>query len=127
MIKKDNQYVALTKCFFCGGDHQIILHRRFRDISEIHGKVFDMTPCNECEARMKQGVILLEIDEEKSPKDWWKQEMPNPYRTGAMFVMKDEAVMRIFNAETAERIVNKTRWAFISSSVVQKLGIEVPA
>lgn len=124
MLKQDNQYVALTKCFFCGEDNQIIMHRRFGDLSEIHGKIINMEPCSTCQEHMKKGVILLVIDEKKSPDKWWEKQLPNPYRTGLMAVIKDEAIQRLFNPETADRIINKTRWSFISSEAANQIGLK---
>jgi len=86
--------VALTKCFLCGGDHEIIMNTRLtpRDaaqIKEMHGKVVTKDPCNKCQSLMEQGVIVIVFDEEKS------DDMSNPYRTGGWFVLKVEAMERL--------------------------------
>lgn len=93
-------FVALTKCYFCNKDHQVLLstrpHTFNRKVAEAHGKVIDMSPCNECEAFMKRGIILITIDHAKSEQDWNKERMSNPYRTGGWFVITEDAFKRIF-------------------------------
>lgn len=122
--------VALTKCFFCGGDGNIIIPRTLtqkvaNSVEEMHGKVVDMNPCNKCKELMKQGVILITFDPAKSEKDWNKHgPVPNPYRTGGFFVVKDEAVRRIFNDEGgATAFALKYRWIFIEHAVAVQLGL----
>jgi hypothetical protein len=42
---EDGSFIAMDKCFFCNKDKNILLHTRFADISELHGKVTNYTPC----------------------------------------------------------------------------------
>ena len=60
MGKKDGNFVALMKCFICDDDADIILDRRLKDISELHGKTSPSTFCNHCREAMKDGVWLIE-------------------------------------------------------------------
>src|SRR5882724_2104754 len=92
--------VALAKCFYCLEAGEIIIQTRniLRPdprVERMHDKVCSMSPCSKCAGYMKQGVILITIDEGKSAPDWNKAQMPNPYRTGGFFVVKDEAVKRM--------------------------------
>lgn len=134
-------HVALTKCFFCGKDDCILLATGYNsrgeplhDLSEAHGKVANMIPCSECEGHMKQGVILLTIDDAKSEKDWDKPPktypgekdrgwMPNPYRTGGFFVVTDEAIRRIINPQAMADWAIKHRWMFIEHEAAEKIGL----
>lgn len=124
--------VALTKCFYCGEGDRILLNSRLTEhmakaVESAHGCVIDMEPCNKCKAFMSQGVILITIDVAKSDPDWnsptGKPEhwMPNPYRTGGFFVIKDEAVKRIMPKMSEWAL--KRRWVFIEHEAVEKLGL----
>ena len=124
-------HVALTKCFFCGEDNDILLHRSLKDISECHGKVVHMNPCSKCAELMQQGVLLITIDDEKSDRDWNipptdKKEarnwMPNPYRTGGFFVIRDEAIQRILDSQMAS-FATEHRWMFIEHAAAEAIGL----
>lgn len=133
-MKARKEHVALTKCYFCNEDNEILLARTYthngeplHDLAPYHGKVASMTPCNKCEGYMKQGVILLTIDAEKSGPNWNKPPvgaekgwMPNPYRTGGFFVVRDEAIKRMFDSMADWAI--KHRWMFIEHEAAEKLG-----
>lgn len=121
----EKSHVALTKCFFCGGDNEILLHSRLGDISAAHGKIVNTNPCSKCKELMAQGVILLGMDESKSGRDWNKGNVPNPYRTGDFIVMKDDAVRRMINDPTSDPTMVewaiKHRWMFCQTEVMQML------
>ena len=124
-MKEKGSHVALTKCFFCMGDHQIILHKRLGDVSEFHGKVVDLSPCNKCQEYMEQGIILLTIDESKSPDGWEKDKVPNPFRTGGFFVITEEGFKGIFNTEDHPALTFglKHRWMFIEHQAAVEMGL----
>jgi hypothetical protein len=42
---QDGSYIAMDACYFCGKPKDIILHKRFADISEINNKVINKEPC----------------------------------------------------------------------------------
>jgi len=126
--------VALTKCYFCGEDNTILVQSRNinvrdRRIESMHGMVVDMTPCSKCSDYMKQGVILITIDNAKSKPGWNKPEpgndrfIPNPYRTGGFAVIKDEAVKRIFTPKEMADWAIKHRWMFIEHEAAVKMGL----
>jgi len=99
-----------------------------QDLSPAHGKVMDMDPCNKCKELMRQGVILITIDDAKSGKDWQKPDgsknwMPNPYRTGGWFVVKDEAIRRMINGKEMADWAIKQRFMFIEHEAAEKLGL----
>lgn len=141
---KDNQFVALAKCFYCleGGD--LLLHKHFKDISEIDGKVIHMEPCSKCKEYMQQGIIFITIDSAKSDPNWhvappdsrlpkvnqfgceipgssWGF-IPDPFRTGGFAVVKEEAVRR-FTTEPMLSTVLKHRWTFIEHEVAVQIGL----
>jgi len=90
--------VALTKCYFCSEDADIVINRRLtkkaaKQVAEMHGKVISREPCSKCKKYMEQGVIVITFDDSKTP--------PNPestddlYRDGGFYVLKDEAIERL--------------------------------
>jgi hypothetical protein len=139
--------VALTNCFFCGDGNEIVINSRLtqRDaanVEKLHKTVINMRPCSKCESWMKQGIMLLEIDVSKSTPGWntppavdyslgrqAKDErnawMPNPWRTGRMAVIKEEAFKRIFGDDETAQFGLKHRWMFIEQEAANKLGLFV--
>jgi len=86
--------VALTKCFYCNEDSDIVLNTRLtkhmaEKVEGMHGKVINKNPCSKCEGYMKQGIIVISIDGEKS-----KGDMDNPYRMGGFYVMSADGVRK---------------------------------
>lgn len=123
MNRKNNTFVALTKCYFCTKDNYIILRRDLGDASEFHQKVVDMTPCTECAEHMKQGIIIITIDTEKSEKGWDKNKLPNPYRTGGFFVITEEGFLRITEGlDALQEFGLKNRWMFIEHAAAEQMG-----
>lgn len=118
--------VALTKCYFCGEDDRIVFNTKLSQdhaarVEQMNGHVIDMTPCGKCRDLMNQGVILITIDDEKSDRGWNKQSIPNPYRTGGFFVVKDDAV-RHFAGTLADWAI-KHRWMFIEHKAAEMVGL----
>lgn len=130
---RDGSYVACTRCFFCGESSAIILHKSFGDVSAYHDKVCDMTPCAKCADFMKQGIILIGIDAEKSTPGWntppargsadfrenW---IPNPHRSGAFCVIREDALDHIFNNPEYNAWAKRTRWIFVEHDVLVQIG-----
>ena len=85
-------------------------------------KVIDMEPCAKCAGFMKLGIILLTIDEKKCEKGWNREALPNPFRTGGFFVVKDEAVKR-FMPEAMFQWAKKHRFMFIEHEAAVQLGL----
>ncbi len=108
----------LVQCFFCGGDAGIALVGRLPNDAEAPRKgVIDDQPCQSCEDLMKQGIMLISVDEGKTT------DMRNPYRTGNMCVLRDEALERLINSrELFEQIVKK-RVAFVPDAAWALLGL----
>lgn len=104
-LEKGN-FVALTRCYFCGEADKILLHQRFGDMSKYDNQVVDKEPCPKCADLMKKGVMFIEVREEpKNPEE-------EPYRTGRLWVLRDEAVSRIFRGEVVDQAL-KRRAVFI--------------
>jgi hypothetical protein len=127
MSKKE--HVALTRCFYCCEPDRILLATHYdqkgepiRDLGPAHNKVVDMEPCPQCREYMEQGIILIGIDEKKSDPGWQKEKLPNPWRSGAFSVIKEEAFDRVFPEEFHE-FAHKHRWMFIEHAAMVNLGI----
>lgn len=120
--------VALVKeaCRICAKliDGPIILNTRLTEaeakkVEDLHGKTigFAPEPCTECKEFMKQGIIIVTIDESKS------DDKDNPYRTGGFFVVIDEAIKRLpMEPELLENILKK-RVCFMEHAVALRLGL----
>lgn len=116
-------HVALSKCFFCGEDNEVILSTRMKDISELDRKVSSMRPCPKCESYMKAGIIFITIDDSKSEKGWTNKPIPNPYRTGGFFVIREEALTKMINDPRLIAYAQKMRWMFIEDSAARQIGM----
>lgn len=140
----EKSHVALTKCFYCGEGDRILLATRYtlkgepvKDLQPLHNKIVDMEPCRKCADWMEQGIILLGIDAAKSEPNWNKppepnyvtgeQErwMPNPWRSGAFSVIREEAFKRIIPEEFHEHAL-KHRFMFIEHEAMVMMGIIQP-
>jgi hypothetical protein len=120
-------------------------------VEKMNGRVVNMNPCNKCQGYMQQGIILITIDEAKSGADWNKPPpkshclyagrkcfgdhkcqcncegchclwMPNPYRTGGFYVVKEDALARILDA-TMFKFARQHRWMFIADDAAEKIGL----
>ncbi len=132
-MNSEKNFVAMTLCFYCGEPSGVVLDKRLKPIL-AHG-VYNMEPCTKCENYMQQGVILISATEESlnemsEEAKKWEQEnhhspfIPNPWRTGGFWVIKDEAIRRtIKSPEMAEQICRQ-RWSFIAHEALIDFGLE---
>lgn len=115
----NNFEVAMIKCYFCGKDKGLVMNTRLTQkhaekIKKMHGHTIDYEPCDECKKLMKEGIMFISVKDGESGN--------NPYRTGKMCVIKDEAVKKFTSPEMFEQ-VKKTRMAFIADSIWDMLGL----
>ena len=115
-MNDNNQFVALTRCFYCGEPDRLLLHRRLRDISEAHGKVLDYEPCPKCAELMKQGVMFIVVRDGEEGKE-------NPYRTGQMCVIRDSAVERMLKPGEMRDKILKKRVCFLPQAMADAMGL----
>ena len=87
----NKDYVALTKCFICGEDGEILMCNKFnkgepvQDMKEYHGKRIPYHYCNECQKILDDGYsALLEAMDEHT-------------LTGRYMFMKRDVVLRLFD------------------------------
>jgi hypothetical protein len=110
---------AVPLCFFCNEQkNEVVLpgYMGRGDPEAPRAAVWDMNPCDKCAGYMKQGVILISINESQTtdPK--------NPYRTGGWCVVKDAAIERMLE-EVAAKGILEARFAFVPDEVWDALGL----
>ena len=133
--------VLLSKCFYCGKDDAIVLFGagytekddngvRRQKQAPMNIGVFSMDPCNECREFMKQGIIFISAKDmdyvamrPEHKKKNCRPFIPNPYRTGGYWVLKEEAVRRIVPEGPLLEQMLKYRWTFIEDDAAHKLGL----
>lgn len=118
LSKKHGVNPAIPHCFFCNQPkNELILAGRLRDDAEApKSMVWDKEPCDKCKEYMKQGIILVSVDEKKSQGD-----MENPWRTGGWWVVSEDYIERVFGTAAPE--ILKKRAAFIEHSTAEALGL----
>lgn len=107
---------SMGVCFYCGEDDgTIILPGRLKnDVEAPRRAVWSKEPCAKCKELMRQGVMLLEVRDGESGE--------NPYRTGRMWVLKDEALRRMVNPEAAEAGI-RHRVMFLEEQTAKMIGL----
>ena len=122
---------TIPKCWFCGEDkNEIMLPgvqgdriAKAMGYSDgqmpMRGLVFDKQPCDKCQQWMKQGIILIGVDKDRSP------DKQNPYRTGKFAVITEDAARRLFKPEELLQHILKARVAFIPDEVWTAAGLPV--
>ncbi len=105
-------------CFYCSEDSgDIILPGRLPgDVEAPRKAVWTHDPCPKCKEYMEQGVMLVCVDEEKTT------DKKNPWRTGLLTVVRDEAIQRIFDEETSEQLC-KSRFGFLPEDAWKLIGL----
>ncbi len=128
----EKSHVGMARCFFCLKEDRILLERRIdpatgqlRQTLPRDCGVVDMSPCHECEAYMKQGILLISVrsGELDQIAKHFRPFIPNPFRTGGWCVVKQEAIERIVeNAELRADIL-RHRWTFVEDDVWNAIGL----
>jgi len=98
-------------CFFCGKEkgEVVLLGAAYKGEAPMH-LCIDKSPCDECKKMMEVGVMLISVREGSDEK--------NPYRTGALAIIKPEAAKRIFGDS-----IGDSRVAFVVDEAWDKLGL----
>jgi hypothetical protein len=102
---------SLAKCFCCGDDYGVILFGRMKEDKEAPRTVH-MGYCKKCEDAMKEGGVFI-IEARPSDK---MEDRENPYRTGRLVCIKEEAFKRIINIE-----IPKKRICYMEIAAFDKL------
>jgi hypothetical protein len=121
-MSKDTLGVALTKCFYCGDDSDIIINSKLteanaKNVETLHGKVITTEPCTTCKTYMEVGIIVITYDPDKTT------DSNNPYRTGGFFVIKEDAVRSWYDNDDAFNEINNVRCLLMEHKLAEQLGL----
>lgn len=108
-----NNFVAMTRCYFCGKGKDILIHKNLRDISQVNNKVMDREPCPKCAELMKKGILLIATRDEPNGTE-------EPYRTGTMWAVTEDSMHRVCRDDHP---MFKTRWSYISVETAKAIGL----
>jgi len=114
--------VALTKCYFCGDDSDILMNTRLtksmaEKVESMHGKVINKEPCSKCVETMNEGVIFISVKDDYDGDG-------EPYRTGRMVGIKTEAVKKMPIGDSFKEMALKYKYMFIVDEEFDKLFSE---
>jgi len=115
-MTEDKSYVGMANCFVCGEVKHLLLDKRMKD-SLPKNAVYDKEPCDKCKEIMKQGIIFIGVKDNEGEKN-----PENPYRTGHIIGVKEDAVKK-FMAEPMLSEVLKKRICFTEEKVLKQLGL----
>jgi hypothetical protein len=109
---------SLMICSLCGEGSGVALLGANKG-KKAPGKILDREPCQKCKDYMKLGIILVEVDEEKS-----KGDLKNPYRTGRFFVVSEDFIRRAITDPSMKNDIMKRRVSFIPIEVTKMFGLD---
>ena len=115
-IQEDNlnkDFVGLSNCFLCGEAKEVILDRRLKK-SLPHSACYDKEPCSQCKEIMEQGVLFIGVRDGESGD--------NPFRTGQIIGLKDEAVKKLIQEPMLSEVLKK-RICFVEEEVLMRIGL----
>ena len=103
---------TIPQCFICGKQKNEIamLGASYKEEAPMH-MCIDKVPCDECKKLTEQGILLVVV------KD--NTDHDNPYRTGQIVVIKEEAFKKIFNDKMPSK-----RIAFVEETVFERTGMK---
>lgn len=103
---------CIPVCFFCGQDKnevallgQIGDRRKGEDLEAPRRAVLDYVPCEECQKKFAEGVLLVEVT--TSPEYIGMPIAENAYPTGRYVVVKPEALTGDFKAGSKALVLKK--------------------
>lgn len=101
---------TIPVCYYCGKEkNEVALMGRLPGDAKADSKmVVDMSPCDDCADLMKKGVMLIGVRDGETGD--------NPYRTGSVMVVSQEAAERIFGGS-----YEKNRACFVYDSIIKQL------
>jgi len=109
--------VSLMKCYFCGGACGVALLGRLKGDEEAPSSIMSREPCETCEGYMLKGVILIAFDPDLT------LEQDDPYRTGRVAVVKDEALFKLMRPGPARDEILQRRFAFVDKNTWGLVGL----
>ena len=110
------QNVSIEVCHVCGVKLGVIEG----DVN-LPPKVSMRRTCFLCKEHMKNGIVLISVDLEKTT------DQENPWRTGAMVVIKSSEVRRIIKDDEQLATILDKRIAYVTDTIWDKLRLPRPA
>ena len=111
---------TIPVCFFCGEDKneiallgQIGDRRKGEDIEAPRKMILDFEPCEECQKKFAQGVLLIEVT--TSPEYIGMPIAENAYPTGRYVVVRPKALNGDFKAGSKALVLKKDFTAMIGN------------
>lgn len=108
---------SLEQCFICGQNVGVVLFGQLKNDEKAPYRTCSGEPCDACKEHMKQGIVLISVDESKSP------DTNNPYRTGGWVVVTEDFIKRIVSDSKVLKSMLKRRMAFLPDEVWNMLGL----
>jgi len=112
----EKSHVGMELCYFCQEAKGVILHKRLAK-TVPHEGIYNSVPCDECAEHMKQGIILISIENGQTQPP--AGELPNPYRSGDWVVINEDGFTKAFGDHPAL----KSRMAFVDDNAWDKMGL----
>lgn len=109
----DRSYVGLDHCWICGDATNILINRTLRPKFPRAGVCTGGT-CTRCESVMKEGCFLIETRDGAEGKD--------PYRTGRVWALKDEALKRALSGDELTDLLTR-RVGYLHESAAKAMGL----
>lgn len=108
-------------CFWCNKERNEIaaLGKLPNDAKAPDSCLLDYCPCDQCEAIMHRGIVLIGTTAQPFADDR-PPICDNVYPTGNWVVVKPDAIYRIFDLHTATDIINKG-WSIIEDDLLAKI------
>lgn len=102
---------TIAKCFFCGNDRGDLLLLGAAYKGEAPKQMcVDHEPCDTCKGYMEMGIMLISVRDGETGSE-------NPYRTGCISVIKEEAAKKIFNG------LGDSRFAYVEDKAWDMVGL----
>jgi len=116
MITENKSYVGMANCFICGEVKHLLLDKRLKN-SLPQNAVYDKEPCDKCKEVMKEGIFFIGVKDGQT-----EEEKENPYRTGQILALKDEAVKKILHGDMLKDVLKK-RLCYVEEAVLKQIGL----
>lgn len=108
---------SLDVCYICGRAKGVLLLGRLAGDAQAPREICrDKEPCDKCKEYMLIGIIFISV------RDGWNG-VGEPYRTGKLVVIKEEAVKEITKPGPLLDSILRSRVCFIEDQTWDRLGM----
>lgn len=118
-METEKSFVGMSNCFICGEVKELLLDRRLKP-SLPQSAVYNKEPCDKCKKIMKVGILFVGVKNGEYEK---AEDKNNPYRTGQIIGIKEDAFMQMpINKELKQEIFKK-RLCYMEEDVLKQMGL----